>query len=62
MKTINWTKVREDAKVVDISVAQVRAFFDGEDLPEDVHTLLDEAQGEVFSESAEEAYVLIRIS
>jgi hypothetical protein len=54
----------EDRNVFEceMSVGDVRAFFDGQDLPDDVLTTLDNAQGLIYSdERVSESIVVIRI-
>lgn len=51
----------EDIYSVDLSVEQVRAFVGGTEELEDFVSALDEAQGEVFTEEADRAFILIRI-
>lgn len=55
--------ILEDARHVEMTVDQVRKLFDEDtSMPDELMTALDEAQGEVFSEAATEAYVIIRIA
>ncbi len=44
-----------------VTVAQARAYFDGENLPKALETELDTAQGYVFSEK-KKAYLIIEIT
>jgi len=46
---------------VALTLQEVRAFFDGEEL-EAVETALDQAQGDISSGQKKEAYILIKIT
>lgn len=55
---------RENAnnvRVVEISVDEVRNFVGLEGLPDEISDSLDEMQGEVFTDKAIRAYVVIKI-
>lgn len=47
---------------VPMTVDAARAYFDGSFLPEEFDTALDNAQGHVFSDAGDVAYVLIKVT
>lgn len=53
----------EDMELATLTVAQVRAYFDAEGLPEDFEHLLDTAQGEIMTgENSTRRFILVEIT
>lgn len=52
----------DELNVMEVTVGALREYLEaGFDLPEDLHTALDEAQGEVHSGAENAVYVVIKV-